>query len=94
MKIEDVDLDRVYYFRYSRKKTLSLLIPISVRKSNLGRNHFWTEAYFYDSLRQQWYYQSGSWTIGNDSYIETNERFTIEEQRLCIKSLLEKGLKQ
>lgn len=85
MKIEDVELNRIYYFQYTNKKTPSILVPIRIRKSDTSvHGHFWTESYFYDSYFDHWYYHSGNWTIGSPSF----EELETIDNKIIYKSIM------
>lgn len=91
MKIEDADLDRIYYYIYSNESIPAILLPIDVKDSGLGPNHFWTDGYFYDSQVGKWYFQEGTWIIGNKDYTEM-DRIDQGIKRGSIKSLFERGI--
>ncbi len=92
-KPEDVDLTKIYYYKYSNQKRLCMVVPSGIKESNMGENHFWTEAMFYDVVEKKWFDQTGSWIFGNNSYYDTDEKLTPYEKQICFKALFDFKIK-
>lgn len=94
MTIKEVDLNKIYYFKYSNRKIPAMLIPIDVEDSSLGsRGHFWTKGYLYDTAVKKWYYKNADWILGSPQYTEASE-FSKETIRESINALFESGIEK
>ena len=86
-KIGDVDLSKIYYTVSSKKNSLSIVVPVSVRESAYTGNYFWTEAYLFFVANSRWFYFSGRYIFGNKTFMDTSKRLTKQQEYLCIQKL-------